>query len=252
MKGTGSSGVTEEKRQSFVRLNKLTPKSSRGNLPELMKYIPVVSAAAALALAACESMNAPLTTSGDFDPLAPAGGVVKSGGSTSTATFKPGQFVTALIDNTAFFLKRPKGDADADKLLPRNTQMKVISADSSYVKVELDSGEVGFVPAVMVNDPNAPVPVDSTGGLYMPLPESGPVEPLPNLVPSNMPPDGIPPIIDPSIPPPSDPGAAPVPTPPAPPADGTTPAPAPAPAPVPLPPGIDDAPAKAEEKKPAQ
>lgn len=206
-----------------------------------MKSIPVVTVFAALAMAACESMNAPLTSSGDFDPLSPAGGVVRSGGATSGTTFKPGQFVHAMIDNTAFFTKRPKGDADADKLLARNTQMKVVSSDSSYVKVELDSGEVGFVPSVMVVDPNTAAAENSAAGLYLPLPPGGAVEPLPNLTPSNMPPDGIPPIIDPSAPIPGDPGAVPVP----PPADGaTTPVPAPSTpaAPVPLPPGIDDKP----------
>lgn len=211
-----------------------------------MKSLPVVTVFAALAMAACESMNAPLTSSGDFDPLSPAGGVVRSGGSNSGTSFKPGQFVHAMIDNTAFFTKRPKGDADADKLLARNTPMKVVSSDSSYVKVELDSGEVGFVPSVMVVDPNTAAAENTPGGLYLPLPPGGPVEPLPNLTPSNMPPDGIPPIIDPSTPVPGDPGAVPVP--PAAPGEAAAPvpAPAPAPAPMPLPPGIDDAPKKAE------
>jgi hypothetical protein len=206
-----------------------------------MKYIQVVTVVAALAMAACESMNAPLTSSGDFDPLAPAGGANRTGGSNSGSSFKPGQFVHAMIDNTAFFSKRPKGDADADKLLARNTPMKVVSSDSSYVKVELDSGEVGFVPAVMVVDPNT-ASAENDPGLYMP--GSGPVEPLPNLTPSNLPPDGIPPIIDPSAPIPGDPGDA---VPPPAPGDAAAPVPPPAPgatpAPAPLPPGIDDKPA---------
>lgn len=185
-------------------------------------------------------MNAPLTTSGSFDPLAPAGGLTRAETST-VSSFKPGQFVRATIDNTAFFSKRPKGDADADKLLARDTQMKVISSDSSYVKVELDSGEVGFVPSVMVNDPTAPmagVAGDPSNGMIYPLPPgSGPVEPLPNLSPTNTPPDGIPPIIDPSAPIPTPPGAPAVaPTTPASPA-GSVPV---VPTPPPLPPGGED------------
>lgn len=210
-------------------------------------------------------MNAPLTTSGSFDPLAPAGGGIRTT-TTASTTFKPGQFVRASIDNTAFFSKRPKGDADADKLLARDTNMKVISSDSSYVKVELDSGEVGFVPAVMVNDPNAPLvgPADGNSGIYPPIDGTGAVEPLPTFDTSGLPPaDSVPPIIDPTtgapMPAVTDPGAvAPVQVAPAPaPAPGTAPAtpattpaaapsPAPAPAPkttTPLPPGIDDKPA---------
>ena len=215
-----------------------------------MNYFPALSVSAALALVGCNSMNTPLTSSGSFDPLAPAGGVVRTGTS-SVTSFKPGQFVRATIDNTAFFAKRPKGDADADKLLTRDTQMKVISSDSSYVKVELDSGEVGFVPSVMVNDPNAPMAGvagdPSNGMIYPPLPPgSGPVEPLPNLNPTNTPPDGIPPVIavDPTAPVPPAGGLPSVPDAPG----GTTPAAAPAPAPsapapstsAPLPPGGED------------
>ena len=70
--------------------------------------------------------------------------------SIETEGFSAGQFVRACVDNTAFYLKRPKGDADADKLLRRGASMKVISASGDYLKVELDSGEVGFVPPVMV------------------------------------------------------------------------------------------------------
>ncbi len=220
-----------------------------------MKYLPAaLSVSAALALAGCETMNAPLTTSGSFDPLAPAGGLVKTDTASTSSSFKPGQFVRATIDNTAFFSKRPKGDGDADKLLARDTQMKVISSDSSYVKVELDSGEIGFVPSVMVNDPSAPMaglPGDQQ--IYPPVAP----EPLPTFGPTGMPPDGIPPLIDPAapepLPPVTDPGA-PVPTPvpapaTAPPASPSAPAPAPTPAvttPSPLPPGIDDGPAKAQ------
>jgi hypothetical protein len=232
---------------------------SRVSLRGRMKYIPVLSAAAALALVGCESMNAPLTTSGSFDPLSPAGGTVRTGTSTGSS-FKPGQFVHAAIDNTAFFNKRPKGDADADKLLSRNTSMKVISADSSYVKVELDSGEVGFVPAVMIHDQSAAASADTSGMVvYPPLPDGGGiVEPLPNMTPTDVPPGGIPPVIpvDPSAPVPpapataGDPSMAPAPAP-APAAPGATPAAPAAPAaptPPPLPPGGEEVgPGKASE-----
>ena len=101
----------------------------------------------ALLLASCET--GPITTGGDFDPLtAPGSGrpsVVASRG------YDAGTFVSTSMD-AAFFSKRPQGDADADKQLPANTSMKVISDDGIYVKVELDSGEVGYVPSVLVSD----------------------------------------------------------------------------------------------------
>lgn len=195
-----------------------------------MKYIPVLSLSVALALVACDTMNRPLTSSGSFDPLAAAGGGGSSVNTVSGPSFKPGQFVRSSIDTTAFFSQRPKGDADADKILPRDTQMKIISTDASYVKVELDSGEVGFVPSVMVYDPNAPV-AGISGDNYTVYPPAGDASaPLPVFDASGLPPAGsVPPVIDPSTPvfDPNAPGAtAPVPSAPAPPAE--------------LPPGIDD------------
>lgn len=131
---------------------KLTPQSCGFKNPA-MKYHPASAAAAIFAMASCESMNRPIHA-GNFDPLSPPG-AGESRLAMAGPGFKTGGFVTAVMDNTAFFSKRPQGDADADKLLPRSTSMKVISADHSYVKVELDSGEVGWVPTVMVEDPSA-------------------------------------------------------------------------------------------------
>ncbi len=144
-------------------------------------------------------------TSGDFDPLRPPGGNVSSGVKT-TPTFKAGQFVRAAMDNAAFFKVRPNGDADADKLLTRGTSMKVITDSASYVKVELDSGEIGFVPSVMLEDPNAAVqmPLTNPGEIqvYPPLPGGpGIGGPLPLVDPAGLPPEGaIPTVIDPDAP----------------------------------------------------
>lgn len=167
-----------------------------------MKHYTVCAAAVVFGLASCESMNRS-HFSGEFDPLSTPG----SGGprlAASGPAFKTGGFVSAFMDNTAFFSKRPQGDADADKLLPRGTSMKVISADDSYVKVELDSGEVGWVPTVMVEDPSAAA---VTGGefdaanpneiqVYPPVPGFGGITEPP--LPGEAPPEGaIPTVIDP-------------------------------------------------------
>lgn len=173
-----------------------------------MKCIPALSAIAVLGLVSCDTMTGPIS-SGDFDPLRPPGGNV--GGSVSTTSaFKAGQFVRASMSNTAFFKNRPKGDGDADKLLPQGTSMKVITTSGSYVKVELDSGEIGFVPSVMLEDPNtaAPLPTGNPGEyqVYPPLPGGDMGEPLPPLDPTGLPPDGaIPTVIDPDAPVPTTP-----------------------------------------------
>jgi len=173
-----------------------------------MKRIPAFSAIAMLSLVSCNTMTGPIT-GGDFDPLRPPGSNSRQSASV-TPTFSAGQFVRAAMDSTAFFKLRPKGDADADKLLKRDTSMKVISTSDSYVKVELDSGEVGFVPAVMLENPNAaPKTLPTASGeyqVYPPLSNGGTSEPLPVIDPAGLPPEGsIPTVIDPEAPPSSTP-----------------------------------------------
>lgn len=143
----------------------------------------------ALVLASCETGE--INTGGDFDPLTAPGS-----GRTPVAAargFKAGSFVHSSMDNTAFFKNRPKGDAEADRLLPANTSMKVISDDGNYVKVELDSGEVGFVNNVQVTDQSG------AGSLPLVSPDAIQVyPPVPGAFDPNVP--TIPPVIDPEAP----------------------------------------------------
>lgn len=157
-----------------------------------MKVQLVPTGLLALALVSCDTGS--IQSGGSFDPLTPPGSGLPS--PVARTGFKPGSFVRTSIDNAAFFLKRPKGDADADKQLPANTGMKVISDDGSFVKVELDSGEVGFVPTVLVSDQAAaaaePAVVSPDAiQVYPPLPGAPPADPAAPT---------IPPVIDPDAP----------------------------------------------------
>ncbi|MCW1923237.1 SH3 domain-containing protein [Luteolibacter arcticus] len=141
----------------------------------------------ALVMASCETGN--VISSGNFDPLTPPG-------STRTPTaasrgLKPGSYVRASME-AAFFKGRPSGSSTAEKMLPANTEMKIISDDGSYAKVELASGEVGYVPSVLVADQAAAQSQVSPDAIqvYPPAPGS-----LPPLVDPGTP--TIPPVIDP-------------------------------------------------------
>lgn len=200
-----------------------------------MKPSFLFAAATACCFSACETMNAPIT-GGDFNPLS-APGANRRQEPTGNSGFSPGQYVSTGMDNTAFFLKRPSGNADADKMLKVNTRVKVVASDNSYVKVELDSGEVGYVSPLMLVDPNAPAAVipGSPGEVqvYPPLPHGG-VDSVPIVPPSEAPPGGaIPSVIDPAAPPnevpaapPESTGVAPVTPPVTPPAEAPKEAPA--------------------------
>ncbi|KAB2640336.1 MAG: hypothetical protein DVB25_04170 [Verrucomicrobia bacterium] len=164
-----------------------------------MKLLPLLSAATALGLVACDTITAPIS-SGDFNPLSPPGSGVKL--ADAPAQLKPGDHVRAVVNNTAFYHKLPQGDGDADKTLGRDTPMKVIRIAGTYLQVELDtSGEVGFVPAVMVEDRNArpTTPPNSSAEVQVyPPPGTLPPLPLPAVDPAGLPPEGaIPTVMDP-------------------------------------------------------
>lgn len=155
--------------------------------------LPAIS----LFLAACET-GGPIS-SGGYDPLDAAGGGSAAAPAIANTVYRPGVFVKTSMDNAAFFRKRPSGNADADKVLPANTPMKVISDDGNYVRAELDSGEVGFIPSVMVIDQSAsaapPLPSENEYQVWPPVGGPPPiVEPLDPSVPV------IPPVIDPDAP----------------------------------------------------
>ena len=91
---------------------------------------------------------------GSFDPLDGPGSTSRKSSASvapTKASYKRGQWVETSMPNATFFSKIPKGSARATKVLPKGTPMKVVSSKGTYVKVELDSGAVGYVPEIMVN-----------------------------------------------------------------------------------------------------
>jgi len=108
------------------------------------------------------SLHGPIT-SAENDPLSSLriirpGQEDGSGGSSRSSapqgpTYTPGQWVESSMPNTTFFRKKPGGGtASADKVLAAGAAMKVISTSGSYVKAELESGEVGYVPSIMISE----------------------------------------------------------------------------------------------------
>ena len=158
-----------------------------------MKRHLLILGSCAFVLASCETGE--VVSGGSFDPLVAPGS--NRTPVASRSGYKPGTFVRTNMDNVAFFSKRPKGDMSADKQLPGNTEMKVISDDGTYVKGELDSGEVGFVLSIQVSDKEGAAAIPTIGSaneiqVYPPPP--GGMIPLDSDVPT------IPPVIDPTVP----------------------------------------------------
>lgn len=168
-----------------------------------MKCNPAIPAVIVVALSACDTMNQPIS-GGEFDPLRPPGSYTVDPRQGMGETFTAGQFVRCTMDNTAFFNARPRGDMDADRLLRKGTSMKVISTSDSYTKVELDSGQVGWVPTILLEDPKAAqteYPVNPGEYQVYPPPQGLYGDPFPVVDPADQPPGGsIPTVIDPDAP----------------------------------------------------
>jgi len=166
-----------------------------------MKFLSALSAPLLLGIVAC-STSPSAFDEGGFNPLEQPGSNRRPT-TTQSNGFFAGQFVQAAVDNTAFFKSNPDGSTNADKLLKQGTSMKVISSDTTNVKVELDSGEIGYVPSVMLADPYATLQPSVPSPEYPALPTNGNTngEPLPVIDPSEQPPiNATPTIVDPSAP----------------------------------------------------
>ncbi len=155
--------------------------------------------------AALKSVQQPLSSDGSFDPLEAPGAAKKKSSSSSdssssfsapTATsYTPGQWVETSMPNSTFFKVIPKGNATADKVLQAGVPLKFISAKGSYIKVELNSGKVGYIPEIMVIERSATSKVNSTPPPPLPstddtVPTSDPFVPPSGLVPAPTDPTG--------------------------------------------------------------
>lgn len=168
-----------------------------------MKHLLTLSGfTLSLVLSSCNDYRGRIE-GGSFDPLlSPGAQLVKPEGTSANYSFKVGQYVTAASNATAFFNKKPQGNADADELLNAGTTMRVIKPDGSFIKVELDSGKVGYVAAALLVEsglttlPSPPAlpattEIEPTDATTIP-PIVAPTTALPSATPETIPPIEVP------------------------------------------------------------
>ena len=120
----------------------------------------------ALALVSCD-FNQPLPGGDVYNPLNTAGA---SGQldivDTSGPSISPGGYMQTTSSMTALFSRFPGPNDQPSKTLSNYTDVKVISIKGSYVKVEVvNTGDVGYVPAVMLGEKRSRNEVQVTSGL---------------------------------------------------------------------------------------
>jgi len=71
--------------------------------------------------------------------------------------FTPGSYLQTINPSSPFFMSFPRIEDQPYKLLPDSTEVKVVSLKGSYAKVEVvRSGEVGYVPSIMLGEKRSP------------------------------------------------------------------------------------------------
>lgn len=98
--------------------------------------------------------------------------------------YAPGSYVEVTDANAGLYRRFPKGDIQPSAKLVPGTQLKVLSEKGSYVKVETESGQIGYVPAIMVSDrvsDSTLVPLEGTAVPLAPVDPADPesLQPLP-------------------------------------------------------------------------
>jgi hypothetical protein len=124
-----------------------------------------LSALLAMSVALTSCGNNASLGGGGYNPLDAPGGMNSQQDPYGPA-FTPGSFLQTVSPSTAFFAKFPGQEDQPSKILPDYTDVKVVSTKGSYVKVEVvDTGEVGYVPSVMLGEKRSPNEVPVTPGV---------------------------------------------------------------------------------------
>jgi len=122
-------------------------------------------ASLSMALVSCDLFNKPLGGSDAYNPLNAPGAGSTTPEDPYGPTFSPGTFLQTVSPSTALFAQFPKETDQPTKTLPDYTDVKVVSTRGSYVKVEVvDTGEVGYVPSVMLGEKRSPNEIPVTPG----------------------------------------------------------------------------------------
>jgi hypothetical protein len=144
--------------------------------------IPLMGVASMM-LSSCGNISSPFNSSRTFDA---GSDPLDSPGRKKTRTveaepkFAPGSFVEVTDANAGLYRRVPRGNEQPEQRLATGTQLKVVDEKGSYVRVETESGQIGFVPAIMVGNRGAstlPLISPEPSGRDLPPPAIEPIDP---------------------------------------------------------------------------
>jgi hypothetical protein len=86
----------------------------------------------------------------DLNPLDSPGSRNRNDLIDSDPQFAPGSWVEVTDPTAAIYRRVPRDNEQPDYSLRPGTPLKIIGGQGTYVKVETESGQIGYVPAIMV------------------------------------------------------------------------------------------------------
>ncbi|NNC88255.1 MAG: hypothetical protein HKN82_07335 [Akkermansiaceae bacterium] len=131
------------------------------------RYYPLL-AVGCLLVTSCgvmSSLNQPIS-GGSTDPLDSPGASARSSEPSEPAgpAYSAGQWLETSVPSAALYSRVPRGNDQPYRTLQQGTPLKVIATDGTYVRVELESGDIGYVPSIMVAEKSSLPLVPGTPG----------------------------------------------------------------------------------------
>ena len=138
--------------------------------------IPLCGIAIAL-LSSCGGFRSNGNYDSSMSPLDSPGSQRRGAADEDSSGFAPGSYVEVTDVNAGLYFRFPGADRQPDETLALGTPLKVINERGSYLRVETASGQIGFVPTIMVSNSVSSQGVVVPEGTIVPATPGDPADP---------------------------------------------------------------------------
>ena len=138
--------------------------------------IPLCGIAIVL-LSSCGGFRSNGNYDSSMNPLDSPGSQRRGAADEDSSGFAPGSYVEVTDVNAGLYFRFPGADRQPDETLALGTPLKVINERGSYLRVETASGQIGFVPTIMVSNSVSSQGVVVPEGTIVPATPGDPADP---------------------------------------------------------------------------
>ena len=125
----------------------------------------------------CGNMASSRNFDPSIDPLDSPGSQRRGEASNDGPRYVPGSYVEVTDTNAGLYRRFPDEEVQPSLQLALGTQLKVLRERGSYLRVETASGQIGFVPAIMVSNSASSQGVVVSDGTIVPVTPVDPADP---------------------------------------------------------------------------